>query len=168
MKGTHSTDLVTNCDYAPTILEYAGVDIPEDIQGRSLVPVFGGETPEDWRDAFYYQHWDTGPKGQLANCGVRTKDHKLIWYHHNNDHYQLFDVNKDPLEINDVYADPAYAEVAADMKKLLANERDNVGVTDELENRIFSGAGVAEANAEMQAIPQRITENTERLAQLTG
>ncbi|NKB67952.1 MAG: sulfatase-like hydrolase/transferase [Candidatus Latescibacteria bacterium] len=166
--ATHSTELVTNCDYAPTILDYAGVDIPEDIQGKSLVPVFGGETPDDWRGAFYYQHWDTGPNGQLANCGVRTKDHKLIWYHHNCDHYQLFDVNNDPLEINDIHGDPAYAEIAADMKALLAQERANVGLTDALEARIFNGEGGAEARREMQAIPQRVTENTQRLAQNTG
>ena len=84
--GSHSIDLVTNCDYAPTILEYAGVDVPEDIQGLSLVSVFAGDTSEDWREVFYYQHLDTSPEGELANCGVRTKDHKLIWYNHNNVH----------------------------------------------------------------------------------
>ena len=166
--ATNSTDLVTNCDYAPTILEYAGVDVPEDIQGRSLVPVLGGETPEDWRGVFYYQHWDTSPDGELANCGVRTKDYKLIWYNHNNDHYQLFDVNNDPLEVDDVHADPEYAEIAADMKALLAQERANVGLTDALEARIFNGEGDAEARREMQAIPRRVTENTERLAQIAG
>ena len=132
------------------------------------MPVLGGETPEDWRGVFYYQHWDTSPDGELANCGVRTKDYKLIWYNHNNDHYQLFDVNNDPLEVDDVHADPEYAEIAADMKALLAQERANVGLTDALEARIFNGEGVAEARREMQAIPRRVTENTERLAQIAG
>jgi len=166
--GTDSTDLVTNCDYAPTILDYAGVDVPEDIQGRSLCSVFRGEPPEDWRSAFYHQHFSGTPDGEVANCGVRTKDHKLIWYNHHFDHYQLFDVNKDPLEINDVFGDPEYADIVEDMKALLRQERARVGLTDELETQIFNCEGVAETRKQMQAIPKMLTENTERLARASG
>ncbi|MDP6040541.1 MAG: DUF4976 domain-containing protein, partial [Candidatus Latescibacteria bacterium] len=162
-EGSHSTDLVTNCDYAPTLLEYAGVDVPADIQGRSLVPVLAGEAPEDWRSVFYYQHWDTSPDGELANCGVRTKDFKLIWYNHNYDHYQLFDVNKDPSEVNDIYGDPDYAETVEEMKALLRQERERVGVTDEVEESIFNGDGLNSARERMNAIVQMLDENTARL-----
>ena len=160
--GSHSTDLAICCDYASTILDYAGVEIPSDIQGRSLVPVFAGETSRDWRSAFYYQHWDINPDGELANCGVRTKDFKLIWYNHNYDHYQLFDVNKDPMEVNDVYGDPDYAEARDTMRDLLRQKRENVGLTDELESQIFNSGG-QEARQQMNAILKMLEENTAKL-----
>lgn len=72
--GTINSDLVINLDYAPTFLEYAGLPVPEDMQGRSLVSLLTGKTPNDWRTIFYYQHFDIQPDGELANCGVRTKD----------------------------------------------------------------------------------------------
>jgi arylsulfatase A-like enzyme len=160
--GSHSKDLVVNCDYAPTFLEYAGLDVPLDIQGRSLAGVLEGNTPEDWRTVFYYQHHDTNPNGELANCGVRTKDFKLIWYNHNYDHYQLFDVNKDPLEVNDIYEDPEYAEVVETMKELLRQERENVGLTDELEARIFSGGDQLGTRQQMNDLVQMVDDNTSR------
>lgn len=166
--GSQSNDLVTNCDYAPTILEYAGVEVPSDIQGRSLVPLLGGNAPEDWRPVFYYQHFDTNPNGELANCGVRTKDFKLIWYNHNYDHYQLFDVNKDPLEVNDIYEDPDYAETVETMKTLLRQERENVGLTDELEAQIFNGGDVPGTRKKMNDLLQMLDDNTAKQAQSCG
>ena len=140
--GSHCSDLVINLDYAPTFLEYAGLPIPDDVQGRSAVPVLSGNTPDDWRSVLYYQHFDTSPDGELANCGVRTKEHKLIWYNHNYDNYQLFDVSKDPSEVNDVFNHPDFTDVADRMKNLLFQERQHAGLTDEMETRIFSGTDV--------------------------
>ena len=85
--------------------------------------MLNGNTPEDWRSAFYYQHFDIHPDGELANCGVRTEDFKLIWYNHNYDRYQLFDLKSDPSETRDVSEDPEYASTVRDMKALLQSER---------------------------------------------
>ncbi len=161
--GTTSNGLVTNCDYAPTFLELAGEEVPEDIQGTSFVRLLDGDVPEDWRSVFYYQHFDTSPDGELANCGVRMQEFKLIWYNHNFDNYQLFDLRKDPYEMNDVYGDPEYAPKAEEMKSLLHRERERIGLTDEVEDRIFSGEGSADARRQIGEIVEMIDANSARL-----
>lgn len=158
--GTHTNDMVINLDYAPTFLEYAGQPIPADIQGRSLVPLLREQTPEDWRTAFYYQHFDIHPDGELANCGVRTKNFKLIWYNHNYDHYQLFDTQKDPSETRDVSEDPEYASTASEMKALLRDEREKAGLTDEIEQQIFNSDNIPQTRKQMSALLAMIDANT--------
>ena len=160
--GSQSNDLVINLDYAPTLLEYAGLPVPDDMQGISLVPSLSGNTPAAWRSLFYYQHFDINPDDELSNCGIRTREHKLIWYNHNYDNYQLFDVVADPLEENDVYADPAYAEVATRMVQMLTAERERIGLTDDVEARIFIGGDVPGTSARMQAILDEVDANTRR------
>lgn len=163
--GTINSDLVINLDYAPTFLEYAGLPVPEDMQGRSLVSLLTGKTPNDWRTIFYYQHFDIQPDGELANCGVRTKDFKLICYNHNYDHFQLFDLIVDPRETKDVSKDPEYEITARRMKTRLREEREKVGLTDEAEATIFCSDGVAETRVQMVALLADIDANTARLAQ---
>ena len=133
---------------------------PKNIQGRSLVPLLRGHTPEDWRTAFYYQHFDIHPDGELANCGVRTKNFKLIWYNHNYDHYQLFDAQKDPSETRDVSEDPEYASTVSEMKALLQEEREKAGLTDEIEQQIFNSDNIPQTRKQMNALLQMIDTNT--------
>ena len=166
--GSHSDDMVINLDYAPTFLEYAGQAVPADIQGRSLVPLLGGNTPDDWRTVFYYQHFDIHPDGELANCGVRTKDFKLIWYNHNYDQYQLFDLKKDPSETRDVSEDPEYASTVDQMKAFLREERERIGLTDDLEEQIFNGGNVPQTRKQMDALLEMVDANTARLAVESG
>ena len=160
--GSHADELAINLDYAPTLLEYAGQSVPADIQGRSLLPVLSGNAPADWRTAFYYQHFDIHADGELANCGVRTEDFKLIWYNHNYDHYQLFDLKNDPSETRDVSEDPEYASTARDMKALLQSERAKAGLTDALEDRIFNSENIPQTRNQMNALLAMIDANTRK------
>lgn len=115
--GIRPKALIQNIDYAPTFLEAAGLEIPADIQGHSLVPILksGGQAPANWRDAIYYFYSGEDVHQVAAHDGVRTDRHKLF-HLPRTDEWQLFDLVKDPHELRSVHADPAYAEVFAEMK----------------------------------------------------
>jgi N-acetylglucosamine-6-sulfatase len=117
--GVRSKALIQNIDYAPTFLEAAGVEIPEDIQGRSLLPVLKneGNAPADWRKAIYYYYSGEATHRVAAHNGVRSDRYKLF-YLPKTDEWQLFDLEKDPQEMKSVHDDFAYASVLAEMKKI--------------------------------------------------
>ena len=114
--GSENTDMVSNLDLAETFLDIAGAPIPDDMQGASLVPVFKGETPEDWRTTFYYHYFEGPPMRAAHNVarhrGVRTARYKLIHFYID-DEWELFDMEKDPYELNSVYGRPEYADTQA-------------------------------------------------------
>ena len=116
--GVRSKALIQNIDYAPTFLEAAGVAVPEDLQGRSLVPVLknAGVAPADWRKALYYYYSGEGTHRVAAHDGVRSDRYKLF-HLPKTDEWQLFDLEKDPQEMKSIHADPAYATVLAEMRK---------------------------------------------------
>lgn len=129
--GVTSDALAINCDFAPTFLDLAGAPIPADMQGRSLVPLFGGGTPPGWRTDIYYRYYhDPGHHNTRAHYGVRTDTHKLIHYW-KADQWELFDLVNDPEEMRNRYADPAYASVVADLKARLARLKRELGDTDQ-------------------------------------
>ena len=97
--GTMSDPMVLNLDFAATFLALAGVPIPGDMQGRSVVPLLRGEKPADWRTSFYYHYYEyPGAHSVRRHYGVRTSRHKLIHYYRQ-DEWELFDLVKDPHEM---------------------------------------------------------------------
>lgn len=82
VKGVSSDALVQNIDYAPTILTLAGVNVPEEMSGKSLIPLFDGKKPKDWRTSLYYHYYDY-PAFHLVrkHDGVRTERYKLIHFY---------------------------------------------------------------------------------------
>lgn len=113
--------MVQNIDYAPTFLTLAGVPVPEDIQGVSLVPLLKGEKPRHWRDAIYYHYYEfPGEHHVRRHYGVRTDRYKLIHFYGNDiDSWELYDLKTDPTELHNVYNDPKMAKVKAMMHKKL-------------------------------------------------
>ena len=113
-----STDarIVLNVDFAPLFLDYAGLPVPPQMQGRSFRSLLGGDAPPDWRSTMYYRyfmHCDNA-HNIYAHYGVRTDRHKLIYYYEtlpDPPEWELFDLQHDPHELRSVYADPAYAGV---------------------------------------------------------
>lgn len=98
--------LVQNIDYAPTLLEIANVPIPEDIQGQSLLPLLKGEQPADWRKALYYHYHEyPGEHKVRKHYGIRTDRFKLIHFYDDIDEWELFDLQVDPSEMNNIYND---------------------------------------------------------------
>ncbi len=119
--------LVQNLDFAPTLLEAAGIAPPEGMQGRSFVPMLRGETPEDWRDSVYYHYYESeGPHAVAKHYAVATDRYKLAHFYETGE-WELLDREEDPLEINSVYGDPAYAEVQAELKEELLRLREHYG-----------------------------------------
>ena len=114
--GAVSDEIVLNLDYAETFLDAAGAEIPADMQGASFLPILSGKTPDDWRKAMYYRYYEYPAVHMVhKHYGVRTQRHKLIFFHELGE-WELFDLQKDPREMKSVYGDPAYAEVAEDLK----------------------------------------------------
>ncbi|HSJ30666.1 MAG TPA: sulfatase [Longimicrobiales bacterium] len=126
--GSVNTDLVMNLDYAQTLLDAGGVAAPATMQGRSLLPLLRGSTPSDWRDAIYYQYF-AYPDWHMVQrqYGVRTQRHKLIHYYEIGE-WEMFDLARDPNELNSVYDDPAYAAVVATLKQRLEDLRREYAV----------------------------------------
>ena len=119
--GTENEDLVLNLDFASTFLDLAGVKIPDDLQGRSLVPLFQQEKPEDWRKSFFYHYYEY-PHGWhyvKRHYGVRTDRYKLIHYYNDIDEWELYDLQEDPNELNNLYGKEGYRAVETELKNEL-------------------------------------------------
>ncbi len=134
--GTVVDALAINCDFAPTFLDLAGVATPKDMQGRSLVPLFSGEKPADWRDAFYYRYYhDPGHHNTRAHYGIRTGTHKLIYFWRK-DQWELYDLRADPLEMHNLYPDPAYKPLADKLKARMLQLKAEVGDIDQFSTEL--------------------------------
>ena len=118
-------EMVQNIDYAPTFLELAGVEIPEDMQGMSLVPLLKGEHPDDWRTDLYYHFYEYPAEHSVKrHYGVRDNRYKLIHFYNDIDHWELYDLQEDPMEMNNIYGKPGMEEVTSIMKNKLKENQE--------------------------------------------
>ena len=116
--GQRIDAMIQNIDYAPTFLDIAGVEPPEDVQGRSLLPLFDGEIPDDWRESIYYHYYEyPGPHNVAPHYGVRMHDGKKLFHFYHEDHreWQMTDLNIDPHELHNLHGDPEYADTQAEL-----------------------------------------------------
>lgn len=119
--GSVNSDLVQNIDFAETFLDLAGVDAPDDMQGESIVPLLKGETPADWRTSLYYHYYEyPGAHSVRRHEGVAGKRYKLIRFYGMDvpagEEWELYDLEKDPAEMNNLYSNPEYAGVVKELK----------------------------------------------------
>jgi arylsulfatase A-like enzyme len=128
--GLVNDDMVANIDFAPSIVDLAGISVPEEMQGESITPLLQGNTPENWRDAVYYRYWQhLLHRDVTAHYGIRTKTHKLIYFYGlplgMTDYppvkpsWELFDLVHDPHEMNNIYDDPENSELIKELKEEL-------------------------------------------------
>lgn len=104
--------LVQNIDYAPTFLELAGVDIPDDMQGESLLPLLEGNRLTDWRKSIYYHYYEyPGPHSVKRHYGIRTDRFKLIHFYNDINQWELYDLQNDPAEVHNLYGKKEYEEI---------------------------------------------------------
>jgi len=121
--GTVNKDLVQNLDYAETFLDIAGAEIPDDMQGRSLVPLLKGEGADDWRDGIYYHYFEFPSVHMVAkHYGIRTQRYKLIHFYQFGE-WEFYDLQKDPDERLNLYENDEYADTIAELKQDLATLR---------------------------------------------
>lgn len=122
--GITEDEMVQNLDFAQTFLDIAGVNAPEDMQGKSLVPILIGEKDGWDRDAVYYHYYEYPAEHAVKrHYGIANKDYKIIHFYYDVDEWELYDRKKDPTEVNNVIDDPAYADVVKDMKQKLSEIR---------------------------------------------
>ena len=134
--GTVSESMILNVDFAPTLMEYAGLKIPADIQGRSFAPVLRGEKPKDWRSAMYYRYYHYPQDHRVQpHYGLRTERYKLIYFN-KIDQWELFDLGKDPHELKNVFADPAYASTLRKLKDELHRLKREMKDEDQFANEL--------------------------------
>jgi arylsulfatase A-like enzyme len=130
--GGVNRDIVSNLDFAETFLDAAGLPVPKEMQGRSLVPVLKGQTPSDWRKGFYYHYYEyPGPHNVARHYGVVSDRYKLVhFYEPAFNYWELFDLQKDPHELRSVYGAPEYAAAQKELETELARLRKELKVPD--------------------------------------
>jgi arylsulfatase len=125
-------------DIAPTLLDFAGVQIPEDMQGRSMKGLLQDdeETKKNWRRSAYYQYFEY-PKWHNVqpHYGVRTDRYKLIHFYYNIDEWEFYDMEKDPDEMDNQYGNPEYAEIISELKTEIDNLQKQYNDTVSLDDR---------------------------------
>ncbi|KGN70142.1 sulfatase [Porphyromonas sp. COT-239 OH1446] len=128
------TEMVQNIDYAPTFLDMAGIPIPEDMQGESMLPLLDKRSKKKWtRNSLYYHFYEyPGEHAVRRHYGVRTKRYKLIHFYGDIDTWELYDLKKDPKELNNLYGNPKYKKVTEEMHKELERVRKLYDVTPEV------------------------------------
>jgi arylsulfatase A-like enzyme len=126
------TELVQNIDYAPTILDLAGIKVPEDIQGMSLKPLLGDEQAVEWRKGLYYHYYEFPNEHMVKrHYGIRTDRYKLIHFYRDIDVWELYDLQNDPKEMNNLYGKEEYEELTEELKTQLTELQVQYKDTDE-------------------------------------
>ena len=109
--------LVQNIDYAPTFLELAGAPVPQDIQGVSLLPLLKGEQPKEWRKSLYYHFYEYPAEHMVKrHYGVRTERYKLIHFYNDIDEWELYDLQNDTHEMNNLYGQKGYDTITDSLR----------------------------------------------------
>jgi len=113
-------EMVQNIDYAPTILDLAGVDVPSDIQGVSFLPLLKGKKKRDWRKSLYYHYYEYPAEHSVCkHYGVRTKRYTLIHFYDDIDTWELYDLKKDPTQMHNIYGQPGTEKITKKLMKEL-------------------------------------------------
>lgn len=147
--GSVSSDIACNVDFAPTFLDWAGATKPSYMQGVSMRPILKGQTPGDWDQVAYHRYWMHNDEihEAWAHYGVRDPHYKLIYWYNKDlgqpgarpngapPEWELFDCEKDPMELTNVANDPAYAQIFADMLVKLDVKQAEIGDVAEHDSR---------------------------------
>ncbi|MBM3823776.1 MAG: sulfatase [Verrucomicrobia bacterium] len=140
--GSTQNSMALNVDFAPTFMEIAGLVVPGDIQGRSLLPLLKGRTPQSWRKEMYYRYYhDPGDHNTRAHYGLRTETHKLIHFW-KLDQWECYDLRQDPKELRNLAGLPEHRKLVDRLKVRLAQAKKAVDDRDEYAHEL-PAAGVA-------------------------
>lgn len=131
--GIEIDALTQNLDFAPTFLDYAQAEIPDDMQGKSLRGLLKGEGDNtNFRDAIYYHYYDFPAFHMVKrHYGIRTHRYKLMHFYDDIDQWEMYDLQEDPQEVKNLYNDPGYAEIQQGLHQSLDSLQNQYGVTEE-------------------------------------
>jgi len=134
--GSVENEMVQNLDFAQTLLSAAGIEPPEDMQGESLIPLLKNDKSKWNRDAVYYHYYEFPAVHMVKrHYGIVSKEYKLVHFYYDIDEWELYDRIKDPNEMNNVYNDPAYADVVLKLKEELKLLRKKYKDSPELDQK---------------------------------
>jgi arylsulfatase A-like enzyme len=113
--------MVQNIDFAPTMLELAGLEVPADMQGVSLLPLLERKRePKEWRKSLYYHYYEYPLAHAVKrHYGVKTDRFKLIHFYDDIDAWELYDLETDPTEMHNLYGKEGYEGITAELHKEL-------------------------------------------------
>ena len=121
-------DIVTNIDFAPTLLDMAGIEIPEAVQGESFFPNLKGKTPKDWQESMYYHYYEYPFYHRVQpHYGIRNQRYKLIHFYYDMDVWEFYDLKKDPSELNNLIDSAAYKGRINKLKAELYQLKEDYG-----------------------------------------
>lgn len=122
--GSRQQKMIQNIDYAETFLDIAQAAIPDDMQGRSLLPLLKGESVNDWRDSIYYHYYEYPSVHMVPkHNGIRTERYKLMHFYEFGE-WEFYDLENDPEELNNLYGKSEFAELIETHKAKLASLQD--------------------------------------------
>ena len=135
--GQRVDSIVGNVDFAPTMLDFAGIKTPGYMQGRSFKSICEtGVEPSNWPNEAYYRYWmHMAHHDNPGHVGIRTKEWKLIYFYgadyqglnQTPPAWELYNMKNDPFESTNLYDDPKYTETIANLKNRLASLRSSIG-----------------------------------------
>ena len=121
-------DIITNIDFAPTLLEMAGIPVPEAVQGNSFFSNLKGKTAEDWRQSMYYHYYEFPYYHRVQpHYGIRNQRYKLIHFYYDVDVWEFYDLQKDPSEMNNLISSDTHAELIDSLKTELYRLKKEYG-----------------------------------------
>ncbi len=102
--GTKLDQMIVNIDFAPSILAMAGLKAPSEMQGSNFMPLLTKQPLiKPWRKSMYYHYYEFPEPHHVApHVGIRTERYKLIRFYGSFDSWELFDLQKDPTEMNNL------------------------------------------------------------------
>ncbi len=122
--GSENNDIITNIDFAPTLIDAAGIAKPEDVQGNSFLANLQGRTANDWQSSMYYHYYEFPFWHHVQpHYGIRTDRYKLIRFYYSVDLYEFYDLQEDPNELNNLINAPEYQPMIAELKVELEAKR---------------------------------------------
>jgi arylsulfatase A-like enzyme len=118
--GSTISAITLNIDWGPTLLDIAGIRTPADMQGVSFLPLLDGRGASGWRKAMYYHYYEyPQPHHVSPHFGIRTERWVLVRFYGPADFWELYDLDKDPEELHNLYGQPAYQSTAEKLKRQL-------------------------------------------------
>jgi len=117
-KNQKIDEYVLNLDIAPTLLDFAGIKVPEDMQGAAMKSLLKTGEAKNWREEIYYHYYEKS-FGSTAHFGIRTERYKLIHFYDPINSWELYDLKKDPSEMNNLYNDTKYKNIVQNLKDKL-------------------------------------------------
>ena len=135
---TVNEDIITNIDFAPTLLDIANIKIPSSVQGKSFLRNLTSKKSKKWRQSMYYHYYEYPYYHHVQpHYGIRTERYKLIHFYYDIDKWELYDLQNDPNELNNLISNDEYADIISNLKSELYNLKENYGNNLSLEELRF-------------------------------